>query len=183
MAILEDLKRCSRCKEVMPTTEFRHHTGTRDKLDSWCKPCKKADSAAKNFPAPTEGVRRCYTCGVSKHVSEFHPNKMNRTGLSSNCHACKRAREIERRYGITQADYDDILVEQKDRCAICLTDEPPVSAGVRERWHIDHDHETGQVRGLLCRGCNLMLGHARENPDTLIAAAAYLLEFKGGDAQ
>lgn len=71
-------------------------------------------------------------------------------------------------YGLTHDEYVAMFSAQKGRCAICR--EP------HQKLHIDHDHATGQVRGLLCRGCNHMLGNARDDPDRLTQARLYLLQ-------
>ena len=80
---------------------------------------------------------------------------------------------------MAQEDYDGILADQSDGCAICGS----VIPGGRGRFHVDHDHNCcgpGQkscgkcVRGLLCVHCNFMLGHAQDDPGVLRAAADYL---------
>lgn len=73
-----------------------------------------------------------------------------------------------RLYGLTVADYDDLVAAQDGRCRIC--GEPPA----RGRLVIDHDHETGRMRGLLCDECNTVLGLADDNPGRLRAAAEYV---------
>lgn len=73
--------------------------------------------------------------------------------------------------GLTQEQYDALLEAQDRRCAICGTTDP--GAG-RECFAIDHDHATGATRALLCNHCNLGLGHFRDDPGRLLAAAAYL---------
>lgn len=62
---------------------------------------------------------------------------------------------LKARYGITASDYDAMLAAQDGRCAICGTTEPEGRRGV---FCVDHDHETGAVRGLLCWPCNRRLG-------------------------
>jgi len=73
-------------------------------------------------------------------------------------------------YGITPEDYARMFAAQGGRCAICRTANP----GNGRRWSVDHDHETGKVRGLLCSQCNTGLGMLRDSPITLTAARAYL---------
>lgn len=67
------------------------------------------------------------------------------------------------------ADFDRMLAEQGGRCAICGTEEP----GSRQ-WNVDHCHETGRVRGLLCTACNTGIGHLRDDPGILLSAMTYL---------
>ena len=73
-------------------------------------------------------------------------------------------------YGITPEQFAERLESQGGRCAICRTDTPGGKGG----WHVDHDHVTGVIRGLLCHRCNLMLGNAADDPARLRAAVAYL---------
>ena len=70
-------------------------------------------------------------------------------------------------YDISIAEYEDLLSKQDNKCGICHGD-------FVESANIDHDHKTGRVRGLLCRGCNVGLGFFADNADNLIAAANYL---------
>lgn len=84
-------------------------------------------------------------------------------------------KHLRDKYGISEQDYERLLVEQGGRCAICRTDNPPSWKGrKRATWHIDHDHATGVVRGLLCFNCNSGLGHFKDSDARLIAAADYL---------
>ncbi len=79
-----------------------------------------------------------------------------------------RADGLRRRYGLAVGEYESLLGAQNGGCAIC--------GGPSARLHfdIDHDHQTGRLRGLLCGSCNLLLGHAGDDPRRLEAAAAYL---------
>ncbi len=67
---------------------------------------------------------------------------------------------LEKAYGITRADYHRILSEQGGGCAMCGTKYP----GRKGAFHVDHDHETNRVRGLLCVGCNGGLGLLGDDP-------------------
>lgn len=76
---------------------------------------------------------------------------------------------LRRHYGITAAQYDEMLTAQNGVCAICAR--PPLNKPL----NVDHDHKTGLVRGLLCWNCNQrVLGAARDNAALLRAAADYL---------
>lgn len=89
--------------------------------------------------------------------------------------ASRRAARIKHRYGIAAAEYDAMLAEQGGRCAICR--EYPTKRNTRAHWDgklcVDHDHETGRIRGLLCNDCNLVAGYGK-SPVVLRAAANYL---------
>ena len=75
------------------------------------------------------------------------------------------------RYNITEADYDRILAEQNGGCGICGV------LPAHKTFHIDHDHTTGHVRGILCHQCNMMLGGAGDLVDTLEKGIQYLLNY------
>ena len=80
----------------------------------------------------------------------------------------------KRDYGVTPEQYAELAKAQRGNCAIC----GDVLAINTRMTHIDHNHETGAVRGLLCHHCNTMIGHAREKAATLRSAIAYLRKHK-----
>jgi len=82
----------------------------------------------------------------------------------------ERAYHLKTKYGITVEEYDALLEQQGGCCAICGTDDPK-----KKFFSVDHDHQTGKVRGLLCQPCNLGLGHVREDLDVVMSMAAYLM--------
>lgn len=88
-------------------------------------------------------------------------------------YADKWGSDIKEKYGIDQGQYEIMVAEQKGLCAICgkLPKE-------KRRLSVDHDHATLRVRGLLCRGCNLMLGLAADNTSILLAAMLYLRKYE-----
>jgi len=80
-------------------------------------------------------------------------------------------REVRRRYGITNHEYDLMLAAQGGCCAICHTASP---GGRGNRFHVDHSHITGKLRGLLCGKCNVAIGYMQDDPAVLRQAAAYV---------
>lgn len=84
------------------------------------------------------------------------------------------ARWRKRNYGISQEDFDAKLSAQNGKCAICQAAEPKG----RGHWHLDHCHETKQIRGILCHFCNLLLGMAKDSPERLLTAAKYLKTYR-----
>jgi len=78
-----------------------------------------------------------------------------------------RAKNLKKCYGITAEQYNKMTDKQNGQCAICGRGD--------KKLQVDHDHSTGTVRGLLCGGCNLGIGHLCDSPDLLQKAAGYLL--------
>ncbi len=77
-----------------------------------------------------------------------------------------------KKYGLTPEEFDAILAAQRGRCAICRSKTP--RSARNGTWCVDHDHVTGQVRGLLCTPCNRAVGMLQDDPDILAAALQYV---------
>jgi hypothetical protein len=77
-----------------------------------------------------------------------------------------RKSHLKRKYGLTPEEYDAMVTVQLGLCAICERGD--------EQLHVDHNHATGTVRGLLCHGCNKAVGFLHDSPDLLRKAANYL---------
>ena len=86
-----------------------------------------------------------------------------------------RAENLRRRYGITHADFEHQLWLQGGRCAICNTSHTAAPL------HVDHDHDTSALRGLLCTACNVGLGQFHDDVELLEAATHYLRRFDYDD--
>lgn len=133
--------------------------------------------------------KRCTKCLINKPRTEFYRHGKAKGGVHSACKDCekKAAREfnaanpekmalVNRRsklkaeYGMTLEQYDNMLEAQGGGCAVCGM----ISPGGKGRFHVDHNHSTGKVRGLLCHLCNVGLGHFRDDVVTLTNAINYL---------
>ena len=82
-----------------------------------------------------------------------------------------RKSQLKLKYNLTIEEYDELLESQEFKCAICLTDKP---TGKWKQFAVDHCHQTGKVRGLLCNDCNRGMGLLRDNSNLLRKAAEYL---------
>ena len=117
----------------------------------------------------------CRKCGKEKSLSEYefrNDNKKYRT----ECKPCRASCEAAKRYGVTVGDVEALRVKQGNRCAICSThaDDIPHKSFAHNPLVIDHDHKTGEVRGLLCPTCNAGLGHFKDGVHLLASAITYL---------
>ena len=110
--------------------------------------------------------RTCSVCSV-EYAADMLTGKRCRACVSNLAHS----KRIVETYGLSADDYKELLVFQGGVCWICLRH--PRS----KRLAVDHDHKTGAVRGLLCRGCNRdVLGHLREDQGAFLRASSYLDE-------
>lgn len=91
-----------------------------------------------------------------------------------------RAYALKKKYGLSPEDFDQLWESQKGLCVICGCEMIPFTIGKRggesRSAVVDHNHDTGKVRGILCRLCNVGLGSFRDNWDLLVSAASYLLD-------
>lgn len=144
-------------------------------------------------------LKKCRICGKEKPLSDFYKATNRALGVKNECKVCfnedlrkrykkdggmkDRNKHLVSNYGITIDDYFALLEKQGGVCAICgrgpenfeVTDKNGVVKSY-SRFLVDHDHKTGTVRGLLCRGCNSGLGHFQDSTDVMFKAISYLKE-------
>ncbi|HTJ38203.1 MAG TPA: endonuclease domain-containing protein [Dactylosporangium sp.] len=137
-------------------------------------------------------TKQCRTCGETKAVSDFYrnPATVRAGGYRADCKTCTNSarrtryaatggieahRQVLRTaYGLRPEDYAAKLAGQAGVCAICRETEAVTYKGRARRLAVDHDQQTGRVRGLLCQRCNLLVRALEQQPALLEAAAAYL---------
>ena len=123
----------------------------------------------------TEDTKICRICKQVKSLCDFYFSAKDRKFAQAFCKECDqekaKERHLQAKYKITLKEYDKILEKQDGGCKICKIKTP----GRQGRFHFDHDHLTGKIRGLLCNKCNLGLGQFKDDPEILIAAAHYLI--------
>ena len=102
-----------------------------------------------------------------------NPNKSRAISQRHYRRSYKSGQHRLKRYGVTTAQFEAMLAAQGGRCAVCEVTEP----GARD-WHLDHDHNTGLPRGILCVRCNGGLGLFKDSPELMERAARYLRQAK-----
>lgn len=83
--------------------------------------------------------------------------------------ATNHEKRVTETYGLQSGEYAQLYEFQLGHCALCRR-----ATGASRKLSVDHDHADGKVRGLLCRPCNTMLGHARDNPNFFVRCIVYL---------
>lgn len=151
-------KICKICRVEKSLSEFNIKHGTK-KL-SYRNECKKCESAWKADHYKTIAVKErkkrkvYYKDNLKKHHHWYLTSK----------------------FGIGRDDYERMLAEQNGKCAICGTGRPYPNERIKN-FAVDHDHETGKIRALLCSTCNTGIGHLKHSPGILRKAATYLESF------
>jgi len=133
-------------------------------------------------------VKTCTVCGIEKPLTEYAQRGGKEFGLKSACKDCGRARarkywekkplskeaqrekNLQKSFGIGIKDYNKLLEIQNGCCAICGTD----SCASGRNFAVDHNHQTGKIRGLLCKFCNTALGQFKDDTTVLQKAIQYL---------
>jgi len=176
------MKTCPDCGLTKPVTSFSRNAARPDGLQYYCKTCysvraaksyrerqlRRGKAVRERVEVPA-GHKFCPGCQTISTLDNWHRNACARDGFASYCKTCRReqgkALHLKRTFGLTPAEHEALIAEQGGLCAICR--DAPVK-------HIDHNHETGEVRGGLCGPCNMGLGQFRDDPARLDAAARYL---------
>lgn len=121
-------------------------------------------------------MKQCRSCGKHKNLTDFQPEKRNRLdGRAATCRFCAREKIHLKRYGMNAPTLSLVLKKQKNLCAICKNPETikDVNGKIRS-LAIDHNHEDGKFRGLLCFSCNAGLGQFNDDIELMKSAISYL---------
>jgi hypothetical protein len=189
------VKLCRRCGLLKEADEFGKNKNESDGRAFYCKECfreinvisyrNRQKLKGKTVRAPRvspPGMRWCPDCAEARPQEEFPRNRSTGSGYATYCKPHQNARSKEsklrvhggsrhyhltRRYGIGDDEVDAMIEAQAQLCPICRR---PLGA----KPHVDHDHATGDVRGLLCFTCNVGLGNFSDDPARLERAAIYL---------
>lgn len=159
------MKNCNICHEAKPLSEFHRNKRMPDGYHRGCKSCRAKKKRGDE--------KRCPSCERTLPIECF-PVRDRTSRLCSDCsgETPYRRWHLKNRFGLSPTEYRAMLEKQGGKCAICGTMDSGRENTVR--LSVDHCHETGRIRGLLCHSCNVFLGHAKDNPDILRRGAEYL---------
>ena len=141
---------CPNCKQTRLARGDKVRKAEREGKDFWCLPCRNKTRVHK--PRKYIGTKEERQRQAVKSWQDNNRDKV-------------LDQRYKRRYGISYAEYKAMLSKQKNKCLICNTEDILV---------VDHNHKTGEVRGLLCHGCNCAIGLLRDDPSVLQSAITYL---------
>lgn len=183
------MKQCTRCKRVLPKDNFRvrsDKTGNRQRICRRCE-CEYSNKYAKiNRKRITQDRReyqKDYKQKNKKHLNDiqrrrYHEVVDEKHTYYSAYRNTERSRDfyLKRRYGITLAEFNEKLKQQENGCAICGSVNGKANKR-NDRLTVDHNHATGELRGILCHRCNWGLGQFDDDTELLVKAIEYLKSY------
>ena len=143
-------KKCPLCKKLVPLSDFSKAKSRPNGAGTYCKKCARI---------------------VAKKWRENNPEKTYRKN--------RHPGYLKHKYGLTLEQYDQMVEDQGGVCVVCGKPETALGTGGQiKRLTVDHNHNTGEIRALLCDGCNKVLGYAKDDPMLLLQLAIYLEKYK-----
>ena len=139
-------------------------------------------------------IKVCKVCNKEKPLSSYHKSKIHKLGCRNVCKPCRNKRQkispekrkesysyeknrntkLKQTYGITYDDYLEMFNEQDSKCLICSRHQKDLTLALA----VDHCHDTGMIRGLLCGNCNSGIGNLRDDISLLKKAIEYLESYE-----
>ena len=154
--MVAELKVCSKCHLELPISKFSVVDKARQRRRAHCADCESARVRAYYAASPEY---RTKTKANSTKQAKANPERAA---------VWRRRADINRKFGLTTDQFDQLLAAQRSACALCGATEhghnhsngrqPRLTGGLDSNWPIDHDHQLGHVRGILCYACNTQLG-------------------------
>jgi hypothetical protein len=152
--------RCGTCKKVKADSDHRYHELHEDEIKD------TKEKFRRLYPEVVKQWKRNdYDLHREEYIERAARNKVTPTGVIAD-----KNWRLRKRYGLSVEEVQSMYESQHGRCAICFTEI------MGRNRHIDHDHLTGKVRGILCQKCNMGLGSFDDNQIKLQAAINYLIK-------
>ena len=167
MELISSEKQCNRCGEVKSTSLFYRHKQTKDGYLGQCKACVAARNKADY--ASNRERNKAYARDYHNKNREAVKEKMRARYVANK--DSRRDKALDKKLGKGASAFYKAEKAKSDKCRICGINESEAPKG---RLAIDHCHETGKLRGLLCDKCNTAIGLFQDNVSNLTAAIEYL---------
>ena len=163
-----DTKLCSKCKQEKPVIEFYKRSGQKT-YRSACKVCER-QGVKDWYQRNKEKAKQKYRDWREENIDKVRAyRKQNR--------AKHYRQEVMRKYGVDEGWFDEQLKKQGGMCECCNR---KFAWGDKQTTpHVDHCHQSGEVRGILCNRCNSVLGLSKDDPNLLSTLAEYLRKCHG----
>ncbi len=167
------MQKCSTCNKVLPFEKFHKKSQNKNGYSHICRRC--TSDKWKEYRKQDPNFAEKHKLRGSRWYSENREDKLKKNKEWRESHKSEyREINLKSRFGINNLQYDNILESQNNSCAICKKHKDEFS------YHlvVDHCHATGKIRGLLCKKCNLGIGHLDDNIDILKSSISYLEKYK-----
>lgn len=170
-------KICTTCEINMSVDKFSYCKLFKDGFQSSCNVCRRIlalENRNKNKLKNKEKIifeKICNCCKIKKLNTDFINAPSMPDGCRNECKDCSALQYRARTYGLSEKDLITLMEVQRNKCAICFKS---FESMINKDIHIDHCHQTGKVRGILCRFCNLGIGYFFDNRAYLQNAIQYL---------
>jgi hypothetical protein len=168
-------KKCSKCNLQKQLSEFNLCRHNKDLHSHKCRECtRKEQKVAYNKICKVGRIKYvpvykiCTLCMQKKNIDSFHQHKWSTDGYLARCKSCIRKVKNAKNYGLSVRDYETLVSQYQNQCMICGT------APSKRSLDVDHNHKTGQIRGLLCSRCNLCVGALEEDIELINKISDYL---------
>lgn len=167
-----DTRICCRCKIEKPIEQFYKHKQKKGGHLYSCKECEKQrdikrHAKYKHTTKTKIQEKLCTVCHQLLKAECFYRSSWQLTGLTSSCKSCLRDKHLKQYYKTSTENVKLVYQQQNCCCAICLVSLP------MKLLCVDHDHKTGQTRGLLCRPCNSAYGLLKESKQIILNMLSY----------
>ncbi len=176
---------CQRCNQALGLLNDEQTT-----IESLLRYIKAAQEAPEKRDVYSPSEKTCGKCNEVKSIEKFRQTSKSKGHYSPWCRTCIRlfheeywsspemirVRNLRGTYGMTAEEYDEYLTRQNSACAVCYKPETIINhvSGRVAALSVDHDHQTGRIRGLLCQKCNHALGKLRDDPMRIEALLNYV---------
>lgn len=158
-------KHCSGCNTTKEITEFHIDNSEKDGYRHQCKVCRNAKQ--REYANNNRDLIKARNAAKAEQRKAYYQSPK---GIESS-----RRAHLKRKYGITLEEYNEMSEKQNHVCDICGTEEMNNKNKV---LCVDHNHISGEIRGLLCGNCNLGLGNLQDSKELLIKAIKYLKKYE-----
>lgn len=170
------MKTCPQCGIEKPLNEFHKHKNRKSGICVWCKNCM-AEYSKRYRLRPEIKIKNAergkrYRQNNKEKIAKQNKEYRNRPEVKARKAANEKNNCLLRKYGITFNQKQKMIADQNSRCAIC---KEILDNG--RNTHVDHNHETGKIRGILCDNCNKAIGLLRDSPIFTRAATEYLIKY------
>lgn len=163
-------KLCKRCGQIKPISDFSKDSSTKTGIRSWCRIC--CNIRCRKWEKANKELRKEYS------LKSYYRNRDKRLAQKKESYNYEKqsATNRQRLYGLLPEQYERMVQNQNDLCAICH--ESNITRRGKAPLFVDHDHATGSVRELLCHFCNAGIGYFKEDVSLMMAAIEYIKKHK-----